>query len=92
MKKILVFLIAALVFFSSCRFVTGQRVRGNGNVRTESRSPGNFKSVASHGSFDVFVSSGEQSLKIEAEENLLPYIETYVEYQTKAIHQHKPYG
>jgi len=82
MKKVFVFLIPAVVFFSSCRFVTGQRVRGNGNVRTESRSPGNFKSVASHGSFDVFVSSGEQSLKIEAEENLLPYIETYVEGYT----------
>jgi len=48
-------------------------------VRTEVRSPGNFNSVASHGSFNVYVSSGSQSLKIEAEENLLPYIETYVD-------------
>ena len=82
MKKLFVFLIGALVFFSSCRFVTGQRIRGNGNVRTETRSPGNFKSVASHGSFDVFISSGEQAVKIEAEDNLLPYIETYVEGYT----------
>jgi hypothetical protein len=62
--------------------VTGERIRGNGNVRTETRSPGSFKSVATHGSFDVFVSSGEQTVKIEAEENLLPYIETYVEGYT----------
>ena len=82
MKKLFVFLIGTLVFFSSCRFVTGQRIRGNGNVRTETRSPGNFKSVASHGSFDVFISSGEQAVKIEAEDNLLPYIETYVEGYT----------
>lgn len=82
MKKLFVFLIVAFVFFSSCRFVTGERIRGNGNVRTETRSPGSFKSVASHGSFDVFVSSGEQAVKIEAEENLLPYIETYVEGYT----------
>jgi len=82
MKKLLVLLSAAILVFSSCRFVTGQRIRGNGNVRTETRSPGNFKSVASHGSFDVFVSSGEQGVKIEAEENLLPYIETYVEGST----------
>jgi hypothetical protein len=82
MKKLFVFLAVTFAFFSSCRFVTGQRIRGNGNVRTETRSPGNFKSVSSHGSFDVFVSSGEQAVKIEAEENLLPYIETYVEGYT----------
>jgi len=62
--------------------VTGQRIRGNGHVRTEARTLGSFKSVASHGSFDVFVSSGEQAVKIEAEDNLLPYIETYVEGYT----------
>jgi len=82
MKKLFGFLFILLVVFSSCRFITGQRIRGNGNVRTETRSPGSFKSLASHGSFDVFVSSGEQAVKIEAEENLLPYIETYVEGYT----------
>ncbi len=82
MKKLFVFLFVILVFFSSCRFVTGQRIRGNGNVKTETRSPGNFKSVSSHGSFDVFISSGQQAVRIEAEENLLPYIETYVEGYT----------
>jgi len=82
MKKLFVFLFATFIIFSSCRFVTGERIRGNGNVRTETRSPGSFKSVSSHGSFDVFVSSGEQAVKIEAEENLLPYIETYVEGYT----------
>ncbi|HEV8505900.1 MAG TPA: head GIN domain-containing protein [Chitinophagaceae bacterium] len=85
MKKLLVLLFIMGVFFSSCRFITGQRIRGNGNVRTETRSPGNFKSVASHGSFDVFVSTGEQSVKIEAEENLLPYIETYVDGYTLQV-------
>jgi len=79
MKKIFLLALPALMLFSSCRFVTGKRIRGNGNVRTEVRSPGNFNSVASHGSFNVYVSSGSQSLKIEAEENLLPYIETYVD-------------
>ena len=82
MKKLFVFLFVTFVVFSSCRFVTGERIRGNGNVRTETRSPGNFKSVSSHGSFDVFVSTGEQAVRIEAEENLLPYIETYVEGYT----------
>jgi hypothetical protein len=79
MKKILLPGLAALIFFSSCRFVTGKRVRGNGNLRTEERSLGSFNSVASYGSFNVYVSTGDKSIKIEAEENLLPYIETYVD-------------
>jgi len=79
MKKIFVFLATVVVLFSACRYVTGQRIRGNGNIRTENRTPGNFNSVASHGSFNVYVSTGSPSVKIEAEDNLLPYIETYVD-------------
>jgi hypothetical protein len=41
-----------------------------------------FTGVASHGSFNVYVSTGEPTVKIEAEENLLPYIETYVDGNT----------
>jgi putative autotransporter adhesin-like protein len=79
MKKVFLFTAAILILFSACRYVGGQRIRGNGNVRTEERSPGSFNSVASHGSFNVYVSSGNQAVKIEAEDNLLPYIETHVE-------------
>src|SRR5262252_10507244 len=79
MKKILLFATAIVFLFSACRYVTGQRIRGNGNVRTEERTPGTFNSVASHGSFNVYVASGPQSVKIEAEDNLLPYIETYID-------------
>lgn len=79
MKKIILFGLSALVFFSSCRYVTGERIHGNGNVKTEQRSPGSFRSVSSYGSFNVYVSSGEPSVQIEAEDNLLPYIETYVD-------------
>ncbi|HEY2722795.1 MAG TPA: head GIN domain-containing protein, partial [Chitinophagaceae bacterium] len=85
MRKIFLFALPALFAFSSCRYVTGERIHGNGNVKTETRSPGNFRSVASYGSFNVYVSSGDQSLKIEAEENLLPYIETYIDGSTLHI-------
>lgn len=78
MKKSLLLIPIAIILFSSCRFVTGKRIRGNGSVKTEERSTGTFNGVASHGSFDVFVSTGPQSVKIEAEGNLLPYIETYL--------------
>ncbi|HMG68805.1 MAG TPA: head GIN domain-containing protein [Chitinophagaceae bacterium] len=79
MIKISLFVLAAALMFSSCRYVTGKRIRGNGNVKTEERTKGNFKSVASHGSFNIYVSIGNPSVRIEAEENLLPYIETHVD-------------
>lgn len=79
MKKISLFVAGGFVLISSCRYVTGERIRGNGDLKTEQRSPGSFKSVSSHGSFNVYVSNGDQSVKIEAEDNLLPYIETYVD-------------
>jgi hypothetical protein len=85
MRKIFFIALIAGLLLASCRFVTGKRIRGNGNVRTEQRTPGNFRSVASHGSFTVYISSGPQSLKIEAEDNLLPYIETYVDGSTLHI-------
>ena len=82
MKKNFLFAFTVILLFSSCRFIAGKRVRGNGNVKTEQRSVGNFTGVASHGSFNVYVSSGQQSVRIEAEENLLPYIETYIDGTT----------
>lgn len=80
MRKILFLLLSAAVLTGSCRFIGGKRVRGNGNVKTEDRVQTGFKGVESYGSFDIFVSAGpETTLKIEAEENLLPYIETYID-------------
>ncbi len=79
MKLVYFILLPVLMVYSSCRYVNGQRIRGNGNVKTEERSPGTFKSVSSHGSFNLYVSSGNPSVKVEAEDNLLPYIETYVD-------------
>ncbi len=85
MKRVLLFVLPLAVIISSCGFVGGKRVRGNGNVRTEDRTPGSFTGVASHGSFNVFVSTGPQSVRIEGDENLLQYIETYVEGNTLNI-------
>ena len=87
MKMLLFLTLPALVLISSCRYVAGERIRGNGNLKTEQRSLGDFKSVSSHGSFNVYVASGDRSLRIEAEENLLPYIETYVDGSVLHVRQ-----
>lgn len=84
---LLIFLMTALV--AGCRF-SGKRIKGNGDVTTETRSISNFSGVASYGFFDVFVTVGSPaSVKIEAESNLLPYIETFVEEGTLKLRTKK---
>jgi hypothetical protein len=79
MKKLLVFALIASISLSACDFVTGKRVKGNGNMKTEERTEDAFAGVESRSNLSTYVGIGPQSIKVEAEENLLPYIETYVE-------------
>lgn len=80
MRNFLLLMIVAAALVPSCNIFRGERVRGNGNQTTQERNVGSFKSVSSSGSFDIYVSSGtSHAVKVEAEENLLPYIETYVD-------------
>lgn len=58
-----------------------EKVKGNGQVTSESRNAGGpFTGVSTLGNFNVYVSIGNTaSVKIEGESNILPYIETYVD-------------
>ncbi|NML22796.1 DUF2807 domain-containing protein [Pseudoflavitalea sp. G-6-1-2] len=85
MKKLVLLLLPALLILGSCNFIGGKKIRGKGQISTDSRSIGSFNGVSSSGSFDIYVSSGPNSVKIEAEENLLQYIETYVDGNTLRI-------
>jgi hypothetical protein len=61
---------------ASCIGVLGKRVKGNGHITSTERSVSTFKNVEVSGAINVFVSQGEtKSVKIEGDENLLPYIE-----------------
>lgn len=91
MKKSFLFVIVILITTVSCRYIGGKRVRGSGVVKTEGRNVGNFKGVASHGSYDVYVSSGPISVRVEGDDNLLPYIETRVDGGTLNIDTRQGY-
>ena len=57
-----------------------QTIKGDGNVKKETRTVSSFTSLSSHGAIDVQIAYGNSnSISIEADENLLPYIETTVE-------------
>lgn len=92
MKYFLVLLLGAGIFFS-CRYMGGERIRGNGNAETEQRSLSSFDGLVSHGSFDVYVTTSDNySVQVEADENLLPYIETEVEGGTLKISTRRGYN
>ncbi len=78
MKKLLVFL---LVFLSINSFSQRwETIKGNGQMKKETRQVSDYTALASQGSMDVTISYGtSKSVIVEADENLLPYIETSVE-------------
>lgn len=55
-------------------------IKGDGNLKKESREISNFTSLSSHGAMDVQITYGTSNrIQVEADENLLPYIQTKVE-------------
>ncbi len=54
----------------------GKRLRGNGNIKTEEHNVSGFKNVDCSASADVYIIQGEPAgVKVEGDDNLLPYIE-----------------
>ncbi len=81
MKK----LIITCIIFTMSLSVNAQswwnskKVRGNGNVTTETRRTSDYEGVSFGGSFDVKLVKGKEGrITIKGEENLLKYIETEV--------------
>lgn len=93
MKNILLFSVLALFVFTSCRQVFGKRIRGNGNVKTETRSAGQFSNINVSGNINVYVSQDSvSSLKVEADENLQEYIIIENDGGTLDIHSRSGYN
>lgn len=82
-------IIIALVLSSAACSVTNfstRSIRGNGEVVEESRQVGRFDEVRLSGIGTLYIEFGdEESLVIEAEENLMRYIETDVSGQKLVI-------
>jgi hypothetical protein len=77
MKKALFTL---FTFISICSFAQLETITGNGNVKKETREVKGFTGVALSGNINVELAYGNSnSITVEGDENLLPYIETNVE-------------
>ena len=80
MKKIALFSLVIFVFASGCREIAGERVKGSGHVITENRSTSDFNSIDVSGAIDVYVrQDSATSVKVEADDNILEYIEVHTE-------------
>ncbi|MCW3464333.1 head GIN domain-containing protein [Chitinophaga nivalis] len=93
MKKLSRYILVAIPFLLVAGILSAftiswtETIRGNGKVSQEDRTAGSFKEISTSGVFKVVIQQGStHSIKIEAEENLLPYIETSVSGNELSIH------
>ncbi len=86
--KQLLFLFGAIIIFSS--YAPWETIKGNGVIKKETRSASNYTGISSHGSINVQVAYGNSSnITVEADENLLQYIETAIENDKLVIRTRK---
>ena len=77
MKKIISLLVLAIFVFSACNISFDKKVKGNGHVITEARTVTSAHKIKLQGSYDVeLVPGSATALKIEGDDNILPYIIT----------------
>ena len=77
MKRICFFLATVIIIFASCRQMGYKRIKGNGNITTEDRNINRAERIKLSGSYDVEITQGSiTSVKVETDENILPFIIT----------------
>ena len=93
MKRFIILSFLFSTLFSSCIFIGGKRVRGNGKIATQSRTVNAFNSVDVSGGIDVYIKQDSvASVKIEADENLLEYVQVTVDGSTLEIREEKGFN
>jgi hypothetical protein len=76
MKQFFVLILAVPFLLQACDF-HGERIRGNGSVKTDNRNTGTFHSIDVSGAIDVYVKQDSiTSVRVETDENLHTYIRT----------------
>ncbi len=85
MKNVFLFSLVILVLASGCRDF-GRRERGSGHIISDTRSASGFHSIEVSGAIDVYVKQDSStSVKVEADDNLLQYVEVYTDNSTLVI-------
>lgn len=67
-----------VLLFSSCDEILNVEIVGDGNTLSETRNVASFDEINLSAGFEIVLSNGESSLAVQADSNLLSYIETEV--------------
>ena len=93
MRRFTILSILLFMLLSSCHFLGGKRIRGNGRITTQSRTVNPFTNVDVRGGIDVYVRQDSvSSVKIEADENLLEYVQVTVDAGTLDIREERGFN
>lgn len=87
MKKFLFPLVLIVFSCYSCNFMGGERIKGNGTIKSENRSVSNFNGIKVSGNADIYVKQDAvYSVRIETDENLMEHIITELDGAMLDIH------
>src|SRR5690349_9617341 len=85
-------LLLACTFSAFTIIGNNEKVKGSGNIKEETRTDGPFKSISTSGSYNVYITPGSKNdIRIEADDNLLPFIVTKVSGENLEIYSKKGY-
>jgi hypothetical protein len=91
--KLLFLGVVATLLLSACNVGFGSKKEGNGELRKEQRDISGFTAVEVAGPFEVTLQQGSNyAITVEADENLLPYIELQKEGSTLEIKEQDGYN
>lgn len=70
-----------------------EKIKGNGNIKKESRDVSGFDEIATSGTFKVYIKQGSGfSVQVESDDNILPYIVTELKDGSLGIYTRKGYS
>lgn len=85
--KLFLTALAFITLLTGCDNPFNKTINGNGKITTAERNLSEFKKITCAGNYDVKLTQGTQaSIKIETDENILPYIVTNVDGDELKIH------
>ena len=93
MKKLLILVVLLPLFVAGCHHGLGADVKGSGKRVTQKRDVGPFTAITADGAFDIEVAcQKDPGLEVEADDNLLPLIETQVSGNTLHLRPTRNYS
>lgn len=91
--RVLLITLISVIALSSCHYLMGERISGNGHITSREDNVGSFNSLDVGGAVEVHMKQDQaSSVKIETDENLMEFIEVFTEGNTLVIRPRRGYN